>query len=162
MWLLSRYLWLNHHWINSQTVRLTIYSKYSSPWGEMSKINLVTCLFSLLWSTLIMLWNAHFQGFTPYQIQSTSMWCRLFLTGWFDHSWVLSCVFLSFILVVIIYYFFSHGTFRSLLGLLARVPRGWSVWWWSGFPWDWFIFFLWPGCPVSWSVFIIYFSLFYL
>ena len=49
-------------------------------------------------------------------------WCRLFLTGWFDHSWVLSCVFLFFILVVIIYYFFSHRTFRSLLGLLARVP----------------------------------------
>ena len=28
----------------------------------------------------------------------------------------------SFILVVIIYYFFSHGTFRFLLGLLVRVP----------------------------------------
>ena len=37
-----------HHWINGQAHHLF---KHSSLWGEMSKINPVTCLFSLLWST---------------------------------------------------------------------------------------------------------------
>ena len=51
-------------------------------------------------------------------------WVRLFLTGWFDHSWVLSCVFLFFLHPCgdNISFFSRTGRFLFLLGLLARVP----------------------------------------
>ena len=53
-------------------------------------------------------------------------WVRLFLTGWFDHSWVLSCVFLLL--------FSFHSCGDNILFFLARDVSVSSWVFWLGFP----------------------------
>ena len=56
-----------HHWINGQTYHLFY---HSSLWGEMSKINPVTCLFHLFEALNNAFEMQLFQGFifTPYRM----------------------------------------------------------------------------------------------